>query len=371
MKREYYIDRLRIFLITLVFFHHSAISFGASGGWYYITPHGTTGYVQLILSVLMATDQAFFMSLFFFISAMLMPVSFDRKGFLKFMKDRLVRLGIPLTVYILLINPTIVFAIYKHLGKTSESWPNFIWMIDTQSPACGPMWFVLALLIFETVYALYRRFSERNVEEKPEGRLPSTVKIISFIIGTGLLAFSIRSFYPAGKNFFGLQFGYFVLYVSMYILGVIANRNKWLERFTLQQAKPWFIASLAAIPVIMITLALSRAPGAMNDFSGGMNPRAFVYAMWEPVICVGFCFFLLMFFKEHLNTPGKLVLTLSADSYAVYVFHPLVVVGFTILSEQVALPPLARLVLVLVLGIPTCFFFAHLIRKIPGVKNVL
>lgn len=371
MKREYYIDRLRIFLISLVFFHHSAIAFGASGGWYYITPHATTGYVQLILSVCMATDQAFFMSLFFFISALLMPVSFDRKGFLKFMKDRLVRLGIPLIVYILLINPTIVFAIYKHLGKTSESWPNFVWMIDTQRPGCGPMWFVLALLIFETVYALYRRFLEKSVQEKPEGRPPSALKIILFIIGTGLLAFIIRSFYPAGKNFFGLQFGYFVLYVAMYLVGIIASRNNWLEQFTLRQAKPWFIASLAAIPAILITLALSRTPGAMNDFSGGLNPRALVYAMWEPVICVGFCFFLLMFFKKHLNTSGKLVLTLSADSYTVYVFHPLVVVGFTILSEQVPIPPLARLVLALVLGIPICFLTAHLIRKIPGVQTVL
>lgn len=371
MKRAYYIDRLRILLITLVIFHHSAIAFGASGGWYYITPNATTGAVQFILSLLMAVDQAFFMSLFFFISALLMPASFDRKGFGKFMKDRLVRLGIPLAVYTLLIHPTLKFAISEYLGRASESWLDFVWITDTEYPGPGPMWFVLTLLIFETVYALYRRSLNRNVEAKPGGRLPSALRFIVFIIGAGLLAFGIRLFYPLGNNFFGLQFGYFVLYIAMYVLGIVANRGNWLEGFTLRQARPWFIASLLAIPAFGMVAAWSKASGALSDFAGGMNLRALVYALWEPVICVGFCFFLLMSFKKYLNTPGKLVAALSADSYAVYVFHPLIVVGFTILSEHVALPPVARLALVWVLGIPTCFLVAHLIRSIPGVKSVL
>jgi len=371
MKRAYDIDRLRILLITLVIFHHSAIAFGARGGWYYITPDAATGVVQFILSLLMAVDQAFFMGLFFFISALLLPASFDRKGFGKFMKDRLVRLGIPLAVYTLLIHPTLKFAVCKYLDKTSEPWLDFVWVVDTEYPGPGPMWFVLTLLIFETLYALYRRFSNGDHVAKPEGRLPSGREFILFILGTGLLAFGIRFFYPIGKNFFGLQFGYFVLYMAMYALGIAARRGNWLERFTLRQARPWFIASLLAVPAFGMAAAWSKTPGAMSQFAGGMNPRALVYAMWEPVICVGFCFFLLLFFKKHLNMPGGLVSILSADSYTVYIFHPLIVVGFTILSEHVALPPPARLALVLVFGIPSCYLVAHLIRKIPGVKRVL
>jgi len=371
MKRAYYIDRLRILLITLVVFHHSSIAFGALGGWYYITPNATTGAVQFILSLFMCIDQAFFMSLFFFISALLMPASFDRKGFRKFMKDRLVRLGIPLLAYTLLIHPTLIFAIYKYLGKTSTPWLDFVWNIDTEYPSPGPMWFVFTLLIFETMYALYRRVASGNVEAKSEGVLPSAQKIFLFIIGTGLLAFAIRIFYPIGKNFFGLQFGFFVLYISTYVLGILASNNNWIERFTLQNAWPWSIASLLSIPLIVMMLSLSRVPGIINELSGGMTPLALFYALWEPVICVGFCFFLVMFFKKYLNMGGMLTLVLSADSYTVYIFHPLIVVAFTILSEQAAIPPVTRLVLVWAFAIPTCFIMAHLIRKIPGVKSVL
>jgi glucans biosynthesis protein C len=325
----------------------------------------------MILSLFMAIDQAFFMSLFFFISALLMPTSFDKKGFGKFMNDRLVRLGIPLVIYTLLIHPTLVYGIHKYLGKATGSWLHFIWIIDTKYAEPGPMWFVLTLLIFEVVYALYRYFLYRKVEAKTEKRLPSVLSIILFIVVTGALAFKIRLFYPTGKNFFGLQFGYFVLYIAMYLLGIIANRNKWTERFTLRQSRPWFIASLVAVPVIVVALAFSKSPGAMKDFSGGMNLRALTYALWEPVICVGFCFFLLMFFKKHLNKPNKFVLASSLDSYTAYIIHPLFVVGFTFLSEQIVMPPLARLAFVLVLGVPTCFFIARLIRKIPGIKKVL
>ena len=33
-----YLDKLRVFLTCLVIFHHTAIAFGASGGWYYKSP---------------------------------------------------------------------------------------------------------------------------------------------------------------------------------------------------------------------------------------------------------------------------------------------------------------------------------------------
>ncbi len=371
MTRAYYIDRLRVLLTMLVIFHHSAIAFGASGGWYYVSSQTATGVPQMILSLFMAIDQAFFMSFFFFISALLMPASFERKGFGTFLKDRLIRLGIPLVVYTLLINPVLIYGIHKYLGRETGSFLNFLWIIDTRHPGPGPMWFVLTLLIFETVYGLIRRFTSGAKPERSEKPLPSAIQIGLFILGTGIMAFVMRLFYPVGKNFFGLQFGYFVLYMAMYVLGIVANRNNWVERFTLRQARPWFIVSLVAIPVVAIALSLSNSPEAMSNFSGGLNLQALTYALWEPVICVGFCFFLLMYFRVNLNKSNEFVQKLSSDSYTAYIIHPLIVVGFTFLAEQVVMPPLARLAFVLVLGIPSCFLAARLIRRIPGMKRVL
>ena len=114
--RFYYLDLLRVFLTMLVFYHHSAVAFGASGGWYYISKETTTGLTQGLLSASMGIDQSYFMSLFFFISAYLMPFSFDRKGMKSFICDRLNRLGIPLLIYSFLVNPLLIYWIYGVWG---------------------------------------------------------------------------------------------------------------------------------------------------------------------------------------------------------------------------------------------------------------
>ena len=113
---------------------------------------------------------------------------------------------------------------------------HFVWIVDTQYPAPGPMWFALTLLVFETAYALYRRIAVGPAGRKAGERLPSAATIAVFMIGAGLLAFGIRLFYPIGSNFFGLQFGYFVLYIAMYVLGIVAGRfygtgKRWPDVF--------------------------------------------------------------------------------------------------------------------------------------------
>ena len=137
--RFYYLDLLRVFLTMLVFYHHSAVAFGASGGWYYISKETTTGLTQGLLSASMGIDQSYFMSLFFFISAYLMPFSFDRKGMKSFIYDRLNRLGIPLLIYSFLVNPLLIYWIYGVWGR----------------PGFGPMWFVFTLCNngYSSIYA--------------------------------------------------------------------------------------------------------------------------------------------------------------------------------------------------------------------------
>ena len=66
--RLFYIDNLRIFLISLVVLHHFAITFGAPGDWYYM--ESQAGFPEIIpMAMFLSTNQAFFMGMFFFISA--------------------------------------------------------------------------------------------------------------------------------------------------------------------------------------------------------------------------------------------------------------------------------------------------------------
>jgi len=360
--RAYYLDRIRIFLTILVIFHHTAIAFGASGGWYYISPESASGSAQMLLSFFMTIDQAYFMSFFFLISALLMPASYEKKGFGQFVKDRLVRLGIPLIVYIVLIHPTVVWFVLDHTGQ-EISWPRLACHLISHEPGSGPMWFVLTLLIFELLYALYMKFREHKGSGQRMTKTPTGLGIILFIVGTGIVAFLVRLGYPAGKNFFGLQFGYFPLYIAMYIVGIVAARRHWTEKLTLRQSKPWFYLSIAAILVLMIVM-MQNAGKDLSSFSGGWNTSALFYAMWEPVVCVGFCFFITLLARDHMNRPDNFVTKMSKASYPAYIIHPLIVVLSTFVLESLHVSPYLKIAGVCLLAVPVCFGAGVLFNRI-------
>lgn len=351
-QRLYYFDLIRVFLTMLVFYHHAAITFGASGGWYYISKETTTGLTQLLLSASMAIDQAYFMSLFFFISAYLMPRSYDHKGAKAFLLDRLNRLGIPLLIYTFIFNPLLVYWIYGSWYETGF----------------GPMWFVFTLLIFELSYACYRYVFPKQLILKWKHFTPTHISC--FILISGIIAFITRFYYPIGRNFIGLQLGFYPLYIGMYLLGIIAYRNQWLEKLQVKRALlPFLIAVLCGIPSLLIVASLF--PSQTNQFVGGFNYMALFYALWEPVLCVGICYFLLAYGKAHFNKPIPIIQKLSSNSYAVYIIHPIVLVGCTFTIELLPISyPLIRLVLVCIIGIPVCFILAKGFRQALAIVHI-
>ena len=340
--RYYYLDALRVFLSCIVFYHHAAIAFGASGGWYNKAVVTTTGLTQALLSASMGIDQSYFMSLFFFISALLIPSSFHRKGTKVFLIDRLNRLGIPLAIYFFLLNPLLNYWIYG-------SWGSF---------GLGPMWFVFTLLLFESLYVVCQKLPNVSFHHCSK---PSTLGIIFFIFISGAVAFLVRLIVPTGNTVFGLQLGYFPLYIGMYALGIVAQHNNWMDNINIKDSKPWFLlAILIGIPAMLITMG--SCSNKMENFSGGWNMQAVFYAFWEPIMCVGISYFLLTLSKKIFNRPNRIIQKLSDNSFAFYFIHPYIVVGFTFLVGLFVIPPITGLAIVCILGIPTCFIIAMIIK---------
>ena len=343
-KRIYYFDFIRVYLTILVFYHHSAISFGALGGWYYISePVNRLG--QALLSINMCIDQSYFMSLFFFISAYLLPASFDKKGMRGYIKDRVIRLGIPLALYYFILHPLLVFWIYGTWGK----------------PGLGPMWFVFTLLIFELIYAGYRYMCNRQLSLRFTQK--AWIMIPAFILATGLIAFVIRLWMPIGREVFGLQLGFFPLYVAMYLLGIVAYRKKLLDRLMMHKGYVW-LAVVFFLLVPSLIFFNATTPDFQELFVGGRNICAIYYAFWESVMCVGICYFLLAFGKSYMNRSFPAIQHLSRNSYSFYIVHPFAVVGSVFVAEMIPVTPIVRFMLVCIVGIPFCFVLAKIFRKI-------
>ena len=146
-------------IITLVILHHLAVVYSATTAFYYVEP--TSDYLTLVVLVVFELlNQAWFMGFFFLISGYFSPSSFDRRGSKRFVKDRLIRLGIPLLIFSVLLEPLAVYLGLSHMPASllakvgitlSLTWQNYVRFIGP-----GPLWFVAMLLIFDLGYAAYR-----------------------------------------------------------------------------------------------------------------------------------------------------------------------------------------------------------------------
>ena len=98
-QHDFYIDRLRSVMTILVILHHTAITYGAMGGWFWheLQPSRTPSSILLILFC--TTNQACFMGFFFLLAGYFTPASLDRKGYRQFILDRFIRLGIPILAF--------------------------------------------------------------------------------------------------------------------------------------------------------------------------------------------------------------------------------------------------------------------------------
>lgn len=105
-QRLTYVDNLKAAMVALVILHHTAITYGGSGSWYYVEQ--SDEFVSKILLTMFAViNQTFFMGVLFLISGYFTPGSYDRKGAFKFLKDRLIRLGIPIILFAVCIDPVL------------------------------------------------------------------------------------------------------------------------------------------------------------------------------------------------------------------------------------------------------------------------
>lgn len=365
-NRLYYIDRLRTVLTILVIFHHTAITYGASGSWYYTEVTGNTiTFSRLILSLFTGVNQAFFMGFFFLISGFFTPGAYDRKGAAKFLGDRFIRLGVPLVFYMVVIGPYLAYVLSS--SHTTSFWSFYVERVFILKQLdFGPLWFVEALLYFALFYACYRWFKKSSNDNPALKKFPSHTHILLSAIAIGLAAFVIRLVFPTGTNVLGLQFGYFPSYILLFIIGIYAYRNQWLEQPSARTAKRWLWVTLAVFPTLPIAAIL--LDGSIN---GGFDVKAFVYAMWEPFIAFGIIMGLLVWFRGRFNRANRLSQWLSDNAFTVYIIHPPILVGICLLMKQLEWPPLVKFPIAGIIATVCCFAVASFIRFIPGTKRVL
>jgi len=364
-SRLWYIDNLRIFLISLVVLHHLSITYGAPGSWYYNeTEAGFPEIIPLLLFVV--TNQSFFMGMFFFVSAFFILPSLKRKGTGRFLKDRLIRLGIPLLFFYFILSPLTVFLHHRFIRRDEVSLIDF-W-INQKGTGFGPLWFVEALLLFTLVFLLVK-----PVKVKRQIPFPGTFAILLAAIATGFLQYVIRIWLPVGWSmpFTNFQFPFFVQYVFLFALGIVAYKNNWLDSISFKTGKKWFLFAQFVLFVVFPSIFILGGSFDEADlFMGGGTWQSAGYAILEQVLGFSLIIGLLGMAKKSVNRQENFARQLSGSAYGVFVFHAPVIVAISVIFRSWQTSPLLKFVALAPLALTACFLLAWVVKKIPGVRKI-
>jgi glucan biosynthesis protein C len=380
--RLFFIDNLRILLITLVAMMHLSITYGGVGGWYY--RNVPEGYMSVPLTWYNGTIQAFSMGLFFLISGYFTPGSYDRKGPRRFLKDRLLRLGIPLLCYDFVIGPLMAYPLMQagalEQGSTLQfvgSYPEFLSIYYSRfHVGTGPLWFVEALLVFAGFYVLWRLFAKTPAcPVQDGGKVPSNLAIALFALALSAVTFIVRIWLPIGWSFepLNFQFPFFPQYICMFIVGIIAYRRNWLVRIPEAVGRLWVRIALLLILILFPALFVlgGALEGNVTSFTGGLHWQCFGYAVWEQFTGVAMIIALMFLFSKWFNQQGGVAKAMSASVYTAYIIHAPVVVLVTLAMRNISLQPLLKFTLAVLIAVPLCFALGNFIRQLPLAKRIL
>ncbi|MGD0683025.1 MAG: acyltransferase family protein [Terracidiphilus sp.] len=372
-QRDLYIDRLRSVMTVFVILHHTAITYGAIGGWFWHEIDPSSAPSSQLLILFCTTNQAYFMGYFFLLAGYFTPASLERKGYARFIGDRCLRLGLPLLAFGLILGPLTVGIVNYVQGK--GFWPAIVWLWQQKQFINGPLWFAQALLIFSLVYCGWRAVIGSPLAQSQ--RMPSPVPAgywwLLSALGTGAVALAIRQFVPTGENVFGLQLGYFATYIFLFAAGIAAWRYDWLRQLTWKNARTGIIALVIAWPAMPVGIAVAHAlnEGGKSNFGGGLSWAAILYALWEPFVAWGLIALWLVVFHARMNQPSKFWAWLNRRAYAVYIIHPPVLVGISLLLHGWVAPALVKFGTVGVLACIGCWLVADPLVRLPGVRRVV
>jgi glucan biosynthesis protein C len=373
-----FIDNLRWTMIILVISMHAADTYSPLGNWYFVDRKPVSATVLFTFAAWQMYLQSFFMGLLFFIAGTFVPASFDRKGPLRFLRERALRLGLPVLFYMFVLGPITEYYCAHSWNSTAPTSFANEWVKHIRNgeflPENGPLWFCLALLIFSLVYVALRVLRPGINGRYDDEPAPSTGRLVGFAIALASLTFLVRLALPSGASFLNMHLGDFPQYILLFGAGVVAARGRWLLKLSLSSGIRWMVIGLplgfAAWFIILRVGGAFAGNGAA--YSGGWHWQAACMNLWESFTCVTMCFGLLVVFREAFDRSGGLAKFMSDNAFSVYVFHPPIVVMAARTLHGLLWSPILKFAILTCIGVVVSFALsAAVFRRIPLFRNIL
>ena len=370
-------DNLKVVLIAAIIAIHAILGYASwVEVWTYTELREATlaPATQVVMFVLVSPFGFFLMALLFLVAGLLTPPSLEHKGTARFLRDRMLRLGLPFVVYVLLVQPTLVYALRHPLGSAPGSyWDEYLGAerrLDT-----GPLWFVGVLLVFSVAYVAWVAVRPRRTSRSRLWAHPITVHhLVVAAVVVAPASFVIRLVYPYGgeSGFSDLNLWEWPACIAVFALGVRASQEGWLTAVPDALARHCRNATLCGIVAMAMLLTMVGFLEAAEHAMGGWHWPALAFAAVEAVLTVFGSVWLLSLAQRGLSRRYRYGAVLARSAYGAFMLQTVFLLGFAVALRPVALPAEAKALLVAVAGV-TCSFAAAwlLVSRVPRLYRVL
>ena len=341
VTRCHYLDNLKVLLTVLVVFHHAGQAYGDGGAWPY-SPSLSHEYVGW-LGNFFPVNAAFFMWLFFLISAYFIPGSLDRSGTKQFVRKRAIRLGVPMLVVLILSLSVTGKAEFAHT------------------------WFLEHLLFYSLAYVcIYEACRKYEWGLKRDRRL-NLLRVLLLAAGLSAVTYYVRLENPIDHwkmlgGFLSSEPAHLPQYVLMFALGIVAYRNDWFGSLSPSVGKV-----LLAVAGLMVLLVYLRP---VYPFLGNN-----IWKNWwwyEALLCLSLSFGLIYLYRVRFNRTSPFRRWLADQAYGVYFFHLFVIIGLQYAFDGFDMGSgTVKFLFIGICATVMSFALVYLARSIPGMKRVL
>ncbi len=376
--RDVAVSYLRAFVTLLVVAHHVALVYSTIKPprivaftdqprfWLVFPVADPASWVGF--SIFMGWNDIFFMPLMFLVSGLLVWPSLTRKGAAGFLKQRLLRLGVPFVVMVLLgplmyypaftqIAPGASLAEYARAWLALGNWPS------------GPSWFIWLLLVFNGVAAL--AFARWRGAVEAFGRFSGRLGERPFLFFLGLAALTQAVYLPLffalgpyGALMFGPFFGqgtkmlvyflYFFVGLGLGIhglsVGLFAREGSLARRWPL-----WGLAALLLFGAWMGGYVAGQDAGAAPVFAFS---------------CAASGLFVTALFMRY-SARHPLLDSFSDNAYGIFVLHYVCLSWLQLALLPFALPAPLKGAVALAAALAVSWGVSALLRRHPAIARVI
>jgi hypothetical protein len=323
------------------------------------------------------------MAMFFFLSGLFVWPGLSHKSSASFIRNRLLRLGIPFVVCAFTVIPVAYYSISLRLHP-EIGFAEFWWRTVTAGPwPSGPIWFVWLLLVFGlTACRLYRpaaaliefinRISERGFEH-PALLFRFLFAVSAIFYVPAVLYFGANRWFEFGP--FSVQACRILLYATYFCVGVGVGAANF-ERGILsshgrlaESSSGWIVATSIPYGLMWVMIGINRI------ILGNPNPYPQWFVVIYDLLLAGFSAAIMLailgFFLRFNPSSRSLLDPMQADAYGMFLIHYPIAFWLQYWLFDYELPEITKAAIGFVLTVILSWALTAALRTIPGATRVL